>query len=160
MTLKGPNQRISISTSDYWEKMSSKLHRCSHAKGFLFTKSTWIQHKIVLIFETIFFSNWDIWIPDFSFSEISRWFLTLKTCLKVRASQIKKVFVWTDFWAKIYSRQNMIFTAKRKLDRLQFSTSSSFVKIWSACSCEFKAYFWTFWTLYHLLFDLETIGVN
>ena len=38
-------------------------------------------------------------------------------------------------------------TAKRKLERLQFSTSSSFVKIWSACSCEFKAYFWTFWAL-------------
>ena len=53
-----------------------------------------------------------------------------------------------------------LFTAKRKLERLQFSTSSSFVKIWSACSGEFKAYFSTFWTLYHLLFDLETIGVN
>ena len=51
-------------------------------------------------------------------------------------------------------------TAKRKLERLQISTSSSFVKIWSACSCEFKAYFWTFWALYHMLFDLETIGVN
>ena len=51
-------------------------------------------------------------------------------------------------------------TAKRKLERLKFSTSSSFVKIWSACSCKFKAYFWTFWALYHLLFDLETIGVN
>ena len=51
-------------------------------------------------------------------------------------------------------------TAKRKLERLQFSTSSSFVKIWSACSCEFKAYFWTFWALYHLFFDLEIIGVN
>ena len=38
-------------------------------------------------------------------------------------------------------------TAKRKLERLHFSTSSSFVKIWSACSCEFKAYFWTFWAL-------------
>jgi hypothetical protein len=50
-------------------------------------------------------------------------------------------------------------TAKRKLERLQFSTSS-FVKIWSACSCEFNAYFWTFWALYHLLFDLDTIGVN
>ena len=51
-------------------------------------------------------------------------------------------------------------TAKRRLERLQFSTSSSFVKIWSACSCEFKAYFWTFWALYHVHFDLETIGVN
>ena len=38
-------------------------------------------------------------------------------------------------------------TAKRKLERRQFSTSSSCVKIWSACSCEFKAYFWTFWAL-------------
>ena len=52
------------------------------------------------------------------------------------------------------------FTAKRKLERLQFSTSSSFGKIWSACSCEFKAYFWTFGALYNFLFDLETIGVN
>jgi hypothetical protein len=51
-------------------------------------------------------------------------------------------------------------TAKRKLERLQFSASSLFVKIWSACSCEFKAYFLTFWALYSLLFDLETIGVN
>ena len=51
-------------------------------------------------------------------------------------------------------------TAKRKLERRQFSTSSSFVKIWSPCSCEFKVYFWTFWALYHLLFDLETIEVN
>ena len=61
------------------------------------------------------------------------------------------------------AKKNLVksqFTAKRKLERLQFSTSSSFVKIWSACSCEFKAYFWTFWALYHLLFDLETIGVN
>ena len=54
----------------------------------------------------------------------------------------------------------LFFTAKGKLERLQFSTSSSFVKIWSACSCEFKVYFWTFWALYHLLFDLETIGIN
>ena len=30
---------------------------------------------------------------------------------------------------------------KRKLEKLQFSTSSSFVKILSAWSCEFKAYF-------------------
>ena len=53
-----------------------------------------------------------------------------------------------------------VSTAKWKLERLQFSTSSLFVKIWSACSCEFKAYFWPFVALYHLLFDLETIGVN
>ena len=51
-------------------------------------------------------------------------------------------------------------TAERKLERLQFSTSSSFFKIWSACGCEFKAYFWTFWAVCHLFFDLETIGVN
>ena len=50
--------------------------------------------------------------------------------------------------------------AMRKLERLQFSTSSSFVKIWSACSCEFKTYFWTFWALHHLLFDLESIVIN
>ena len=51
-------------------------------------------------------------------------------------------------------------TAKRKLERLQFSTSSSFVKILSVCNCEFKAYFWTFRAYYHLLFDVESIGVN
>ena len=36
------------------------------------------------------------------------------------------------------------YIAKRELERLQFSTSSSFVKIWNAWSCEFKAYFWIF----------------
>ena len=56
--------------------------------------------------------------------------------------------------------KNGPFTAKRKLERLLFSTSSLFVKIWSACSCKFKAYFWTFWALYNLFFDLETIRVN
>ena len=60
----------------------------------------------------------------------------------------------------LHRRFVLCSTAKRKLERLQFSTSLSCVKIWSACSCEFKAYFWTFWALYHLLFDLETIGVN
>ena len=40
-----------------------------------------------------------------------------------------------------YLETVLTFTAKRKLERLQFSTSSSFVKIRSACSCEFKAYF-------------------
>ena len=35
-------------------------------------------------------------------------------------------------------------TAKSKLERRQFSTSTSFVKIWSPCSCEFKAYFVNF----------------
>ena len=66
------------------------------------------------------------------------------------------LLIWMKFllWSKVHC------TAKRKVERLQFSTSSSFVKIWSVCSCEFKAYFWTFWALYHLLFDLETIGVN
>ena len=39
-------------------------------------------------------------------------------------------------------------TANRKLERLQFSTSSSFFKIRSACSGEFKVYFWTFWAWY------------
>ena len=51
-------------------------------------------------------------------------------------------------------------TAKRKLERLPFSTSSSFVKIWGACSCEFKGYFWTFWALINLFVDLEIIEVN
>ena len=60
----------------------------------------------------------------------------------------------------MYFEASWAGTAKRKLERLQFSTSSSFVKIWSACRCEFKAYFWTFQALYHLLFDLGIIGVN
>ena len=68
-----------------------------------------------------------------------------------------------DMFSLVLQDANMytnFSTAKRKLERLQFSTSSSFVKIWSACSCEFKARFWIFRALYHLLFDLETIGVN
>ena len=41
-----------------------------------------------------------------------------------------------------YSKKPTKFcTAKRKLERRQFSTLSSFVKILSACSCEFKVYF-------------------
>ena len=39
----------------------------------------------------------------------------------------------------IVSSSNTFVTAKRKLERHQFSTSSLFVKIWSSCSCEFKA---------------------
>ena len=31
--------------------------------------------------------------------------------------------------------------------KMSIFNSSSFVKIWSACSCEFKALFWTFWAL-------------
>ena len=38
-------------------------------------------------------------------------------------------------WKKVC--MNVLCTAKRKLERLQFSTSSSFFKIWSACSCNF-----------------------
>ena len=49
--------------------------------------------------------------------------------------------------------QWIFYTAKRKLERLQFSTSSSFVKIWSACSCKFKAYLWTFLGLIQLAFQ-------
>ena len=50
-----------------------------------------------------------------------------------------------------------LITAKKKLERLQFWTSSSFFKIWSACSGKFKAYFLTLWALYHLLFDLKLL---
>ena len=80
---------------------------------------------------------------------------------------LKEAFIFS--WSRHFNYISRIFfenvaswryTAKRKLERLQFSTSSSFVKIWSACSCEFKAYLLTFWALYHLFFDLETIGVN
>ena len=67
--------------------------------------------------------------------------------------------IFIDYF-KFFLQKGFWDTAKRKLERLQFWTSSLFVKIWSACSCEYKAHFWTFWTLYHLFFDLETIGVN
>ena len=70
-----------------------------------------------------------------------------------RFAKMNRLFWWNGC-------DNLHATAKRKLERLQFSTSSSFVKIWSASSCEFKAYFWTFSALYHLLFYVVTIGVN
>ena len=68
-------------------------------------------------------------------------------------------FIHSEFWQTIV-RNSRLFSAKRKLERLQFSTSSLFVKFWSACSFEFNVYFWTFWALYHLFIDLETIGVD
>ena len=37
---------------------------------------------------------------------------------------------------------------------------TSYVKIWSVCNLEFNANSLTFWGLYHLSFDLETIGVR
>ena len=80
------------------------------------------------------------------------WNLKLTSFFK-RASQSSKKVIMDKV-------RFFCYTAKKKLERLQFSASSLFFKIWSACSCEFKAYFWTFWGLYHLLFDLETIGVN
>ena len=72
------------------------------------------------------------------------------------------ILEWSHFWSPEKQIQKKVdfwkfryrVTAKRKLERLQFSISSSFFKIWSACSCEFKVYFWTFWALYHLLFYL------
>ena len=68
--------------------------------------------------------------------------------------------IWVDSTLFYIAIKITLLQLLRKLERLQISTSSSFVKIWSACSCEFRAYFWTFWALYHLLFDLATIGVN
>ena len=79
----------------------------------------------------------------------------------VRRRFVNAVIQWSlNFQLFLFEFECCAVTAKRKLERRQFSTSSSFVKIWSACNCELKAYFWTFWALYHLLFDLETIGVN
>ena len=46
-----------------------------------------------------------------------------------------------DVTEDYFYQENIDFTAKKKLERLQFSTSSSFFKIKSACSCEFKAHF-------------------
>ena len=40
------------------------------------------------------------------------------------------------------------------------SMGTSFVKIWLVCSCEFKPNFLIFWCLYHLFFDLKTIGAG
>ena len=53
-----------------------------------------------------------------------------------------------------------IFTAKRKLERRQFSTSSSFVKIEVPVVVNLKHIFELFGALHHLLFDLENMGVN
>ena len=91
-----------------------------------------------------------IWNRNLKYVQISYIFF-VKTSLQLFCPRIQMSFDYVTI--------NGV-TAKRKLETLQFSTSSSFVKIWCACSCEFKAYFWTFWALYHLLFDLETIGVN
>ena len=91
-----------------------------------------------------------------------------KRCILITGSVNCKILyqhIWVEnSWYDLVDLKGYVVfivdTSKRKLERLQFSTSSSFVKIWGACSGEFKAYFWTFWALYHLLFDLETIGVN
>ena len=85
----------------------------------------------------------------------------LQIIVKFKVKESSRKFLLKKYYFSLVLRKIWLkITAKRKLERLQFSTSSSFVKIWSACSCEFKAYSWTFWALYHLLFDLETIGVN
>ena len=51
-------------------------------------------------------------------------------------------------------------TAKRKLERLQVSTSSSFSKFEVPVVVNLKHIFELFGLYTHLLFDLETIGVN
>ena len=78
--------------------------------------------------------------------------------IKFRFFEPKLVEFWKNFVKQ--AEPYLLCTAKKKLERLQFSNSSLLFKIWSACSCEFKAYFWTYWALYHLLFYLETIKVN
>ena len=94
-------------------------------------------------------------------------YFTIVWCKKTKAWYIYFCFYCTPIFDRTFfegltindSLANLV-TAKMKLERLQKSTSSSFFKVWSACSCEFKAYFWTFWALYHLLFELKTIGVR
>ena len=63
---------------------------------------------------------------------------------KLGCCLVYQTFLWCNHAIESWV---ITFTAKRKLERRQFSTSSSFFKIWSACSCEFKAYLWTFWAL-------------
>ena len=98
------------------------------------------------------------WLPNGAL--IDGFLLCYDHRIIIKLASIK--FIWGPTFTASQNRiaLNNIVTAKRKLERLQFSTSSSFVKIWSPCSCEFKAYFWTFRPLYHLLFDQEIIGVN
>ena len=68
--------------------------------------------------------------------------LTLEAATGVHAATLHNVRFDGLFVQKLSKYlMHAIHTAKIKLERLQFSTSSSFVKIRSACSCEFKTYF-------------------
>ena len=67
-------------------------------------------------------------------------------------TQKSTICIFQDKW------KSNVLTAKRKLERLQFSTSSSFVKIVPVV-VNFKPIFELF-GLYNTCFDLETIGVN
>ena len=62
------------------------------------------------------------------------------------------------FWKNSLKNCFWPCTVQQKLERLQFSTSSPFFKIWSACSCEIKGYFWTLWaTCFFIWKPLELI---
>ena len=77
------------------------------------------------------------------------WSCFLQT-IRIFSRRESKTTVWQEInkWKNLWVEsqvQQCSSTAKMKLERLHFSTSSSFFNIWSACSCEFKVYFWTFW---------------
>ena len=79
---------------------------------------------------------------DVKFLECDKWSLHWsKNLTLIQKLEIELINNYISF--ESWYNMMVLVTAKRNLERLQFSTSSSFVKIWSACSCEFKAYFWT-----------------
>ena len=73
--------------------------------------------------------------------------LNLKAVVKLRQNKKSRIFI-----CQALQNDEEHGTAKTKLERLQFSTSSLFFKIWSTCSCEFKAYFFYFSGLYTTCF--------
>ena len=142
-----------------WRGERPKVH--AKQKGFTnFFSCAWIctngQEKAEMLTMKDIWDTFIQWLQVQYNDEITAefWMILKKILEPQQISMINKLQSFTDF--SKFSRS----TAKRKLERLQFSTSSSFVKIWSVCCCEFKAYFLTFWALYHLLFDLETNGVH
>ena len=151
-------QRIILGTSDAWS-----MSRLSQRPSVLYWRL--LDFNSVCYSESTGRKNSKSYLCTIVKSVIFNW---LRDCIS--SGYKKDITAWTNkHYHAGFSTVQIVqwpakiaqcFTAKRKLERRQFSTSSSFAKIWSACSCEFKEYFWIFWALYHLLFDLETIGVN
>ena len=67
-------------------------------------------------------------------------------------------YYYLVFLELVSQKTPLFVTVVIKYERHKMSIGTSFVKIWNACSCEFKPNFLIFWCLYHLRFDLETIG--